>query len=86
MDAEGRVSLRSMNRDSNSNGSNGIYGGGGQLKWKRKSELSKSIASDKSRISIKGNNQYEYTFKQDDPFKNFQGRNSIVNNNEGNSL
>jgi len=59
VDSEGRMTLRSL-RDSNA--SNG-------LKWKRKSELSQSFASSgKSRISIKGANQYEFNLRADDPF------------------
>lgn len=55
IDEEGRMSLKSLSgRDSNSS-----MGG---LKWKRKSELSSSIL-DKSRISIKGENQYEFILK-----------------------
>lgn len=65
IDDQGRVSLKSL-RDSNTN--NG-------LKWKRKSELSKDY-SNKSRISIKGNNQYEYIAGSEDPFNNGSGSNS----------
>lgn len=63
VDENGRATLKSMQgRDSTAS-----IGGG--LKWKRKSELSKSIASSgKSRISIKGNNQYEYHYGNNDPF------------------
>jgi len=52
VDAQGRVTLKSLmssGRESSSSSN------GGGLKWKRKSELSKPL-SDKSRISIKGNN------------------------------
>lgn len=63
IDENGRATLKSLHgRDSTAS-----IGGG--LKWKRKSELSKSIASSgKSRISIKGNNQYEYYYGNNDPF------------------
>ena len=54
VDEDGRVSLRSLSgKDSSS----------GLLKWKRKSELSKEIPADKSRISIKGQNNYEFKLK-----------------------
>ncbi len=78
VDDQGRVSMRSI-RDSNMSASSAsgiMTNGGGQLKWKKKSELSKPLDTSKSRISIKGDNQYELVLQQDDPFKN--GRKSSL--------
>lgn len=76
IDDEGRCTLKSLSgRDSSAS----IGSGNNHLKWKRKSELSNSILSmsNKSRISIKGANQYEYILKQDDPF-NYGNRQSHI--------
>ena len=38
------------------------------VRWKKKSELSRKSLDKKSRISIKGANQYEYHIQDQDPF------------------
>ena len=53
VDDEGRITLKSMLGGMGGRNSEGINGSG--LKFKRKSELTKSL-SNKSRISIKGMN------------------------------
>lgn len=75
MDKEGRITLKSIDDTNNEGG----------LKWKRKSELSKQFSiSNKSRISIKGNNQYEYLINEEDPFNISRASKliSAYNNNE----
>jgi hypothetical protein len=53
-----------LSDDSNGRDSDILIGrSSSQLKWKKKSELSKPIPEEKNRISIKGANQYEYKIK-----------------------
>lgn len=62
-----------LSGESSGRDSDGLLSGrsSSQLKWKKKSELSKPISDDKNRISIKGANQYEYKIKgQEGPFSN----------------
>lgn len=76
IDDEGRVTLKSMLGAIGDRNSDGVNGSG--LKFKRKSELTKPL-SNKSRISIKGANQYEFTYNNNDDDEPFnQSRSSIV--------
>ena len=50
------------------------------LKWKRKSEISKDL-SQKSVISIKGANNYHCYLNQGDPFNAANNSNSIAGSN-----
>lgn len=71
VDSEGKNTL--INIFGNDYDANGRSSGG--TKFKRKSELKHSIAS-KSRISIKGENQYSYILNEEDPF--IQSRSSVA--------
>lgn len=82
VDEEGKVTLRSGLSGSSSGRDSDTFlsGSSSQLKWKKKSELSKPISEEKNRISIKGANQYEYKIKgQDGPFSNSGGGRISIN-------